>query len=302
LQKRIDLHKQQATAAAAMPPVFLTYCDAAFQPIFEVFHACFQAAMGSDMVSHLLDLGATDTGGCVPAPAGTAALVDATSSIGSEVTPQGVPLVISKGIVDQLELGRDVFRIDADAFIMENPIHEMMERYPDADIVSEVDCAYQSPKYCGWYRDQVYMERHGGRDPLSEMGFMLNTGFVYIRNNPQTLALARDTQRAVQSGLSTYEQTALNEELVRRNCTWSSDTGPLEGGRHPDVRQHRVFGTCNDGLRVVVLPYATITRNSNEMTGKLAVHPGGTTEGKLAALPAVSRECVSRARARGAAA
>jgi len=205
-------------------------------------------------------------------------------------------LIIAKGIADQLEAGRDVFRIDADAFIMKSPIGEMRDRYPNADVVSSIDCVYDGADYCGWYRTPAYHQRHGGLDPLADLGFMLNTGFALFRSNPRTVALARDAERAVRDGRSDFEQTALNEELVRRNCRWSTAAGELHSRPEQEAlyRLH-FFGLCNFGLRVVVLPYDVVTRDANNATGKLAVHPGGTTEFKLTTLPEITRACAEAA-------
>jgi len=134
---------------------------------------------------------------------------------------------------------------------------------------------------------------------------MLNTGFTLFRNRPQVIEIVRAASDAIRTKRSFFEQTAVMEELVDRNCSWSTDDGEANPGNekaHTLTRTKVFLGSCNGGLKVVVLPYKTITRsvssNSAYQAETLAVHPGGSTHSKISLLPLVRASCARQARER----
>lgn len=291
-------HRARAATAQEEPKgiVAITYCDEGFKEIWPVFYGCYSQAMSCESGTcarptiELLDLGldtSSDGTHCGPRASGVTLLSEGSRH---SLTPPGVPLLISSAITRELMGGRDVLRLDADAFLLQYPFEKIRDNYPNAHIVSSTDCAWNGQQYCGWYLDQTYLNHHGGHDPLADVGFMLNTGFMYLRSAPVTIEFAREAEEAVRSGNTTFEQIAMNEVLATRGCQWSQqDTSPSPGGVEALylLGNQPLYGSCG-GLNVVVLPYSVVTRTPWEMAGKIAVHPGGE---KLAFLPNISAAC-----------
>jgi len=323
-----------ARANASARVVAITYCDAKFASIWPTFIKCYERALGCSLDARndgcgpsktkLLDLGLEVSPGqanihCTrhgpPAVIKPIALDDLSPSHTSfgrnslqrnrqqqamALTPNSVPLLIAQSMLQQLVNGNDVLRLDADAFLLSDPM-KLQELFPDADVIGSPDCAHaRGTRYCGWYKDRSYIKRHSGKDPLAETGFMLNTGLMYIRSKPQTISLMQAAVRAIQSGQSTFEQTALNEELYFRGCRWSL---PEKGnrrspGREPALRlllesTGSMFGRCRGGLNVAVLPYTVLTRTlkTAETGSAVALHPGGRLDQKIEVLPNISALC-----------
>lgn len=297
------------------PVVAITYCDSGFAAIWPTFMKCYEKALGCSEQNgtcgpRLVDLGLENTKPgqsiqhCTRKHHEPALVLQETSHAraGSgareveTVTPRSVPVLIANEMAQQLSRGNDVLRLDADAFLMSNPLHMLQEKFPDADIVSSPDCAHIHGEYCNWYQDRKFKRRHRGRDPFRRAGFMLNTGLVYIRSRPQTVAFAQDVARAIQSGRTTYEQIAFNEELHRRGCRWRFQNGVTPKGTFTldFLHKHSIIGTCAGGLKVVVLTYMTFTRTMEWASKAVAFHPGGFTKDKLKKLPRISSLCENR--------
>jgi hypothetical protein len=322
-----------ARANASARVVAITYCDAGFASIWPTFIKCYERALGCSLDARndgcgpsktkLLDLGLELLPGqanihCTrhgpPAVIKPIALDDLSPSHTSDgrnslqrsrqqqvmaLTPNRVPLLIAQSILQQLVNGNDVLRLDADAFLLSDPLKTLQELFPDADVIGSPDCAYAHRiKYCGWYKDRSYRKRHSGKDPLGRTGFMLNTGLMYVRSKPQTISLVQAAVRAIQSGQSTFEQTAFNEELYFRGCRWSlPEKGTRRSpGREPALRLLRtssMLGRCRGGLNVVVLPYTILTRSlkTAKAGSAVAMHPGGHFSQKIELLPNISALC-----------
>lgn len=210
-----------------------------------------------------------------------------------------MPLLICDGIIRELKKGNNVLRLDADAFLFENPVKLLEEAYPEADLVSSVDCAAsKSKRYCDWYHNRVFWRSHRNRDPLARVGFMMNTGLTYIRSNARTIALVESAANALRKGKADYEQVALNEELVRRRCRWRSEDGHSSPGQMKALSllgEKAMIGHCAGGLRVVVLPYRMMTRSLEAAPNAISYHPGGLTSQKMEVLPRVEAMCEERA-------
>merc|ERR1719240_2544017 len=92
----------------------------------------------------------------------------------------------------------------------------------------------------------------------------MNTGLTLFRSNPRTIQLANRASLAIKNGRSKFEQTALNEELVELNCTWSEpERLPLGGTRWQNWHSlvaTPLLGACAQGLKVVILPTYSATR------------------------------------------
>mmetsp|Transcript_100001 Transcript_100001/g.173523 ORF Transcript_100001/g.173523 Transcript_100001/m.173523 type:complete len:403 (+) Transcript_100001:59-1267(+) len=304
------------TAEATLPNthtelVAITYCDAKFARIWQTFIRCYEKALGCEVSdgqqcqnkTRLLDLGLIDQDPgekhCTRTRRPAIGLSEMSNGVGSRLrlTPDHVPLLICDGIVRELKKGNHVLRLDADAFLFENPVRLLQEAYPDADIVSSVDCA-ASPRYCDWYHNRVFRRRHRNRDPLARVGFMMNTGLTYIRSNARTVALVEAAAKALRKGKASYEQVALNEELVRRRCRWQSEDGHSSPGRMRALAllgKKAMIGRCAGGLRVVVLPYRMMTRSLDDAPNAISYHPGGRTSEKMEVLPQVQAMCEERA-------
>lgn len=308
-----DTASQEAAGHTSARVVVMTYCDAGFAAIWPTFTKCYELALGCspDVTGanscgplQLMDLAMESiqpgqaAKHCVRTRAPS--LPKSLSLDEQGLTPSSVPLLIANGIADQLTQGRDVLHLDADVFLLSDPMQLLQEEFQHADVISSVDCAKQGA-YCNWYFDDAFKKRHNSTDPLEDMGFMPNTGFIYLRSNPKTISIARATAKALQSGRSTYEQTAFAEELADRNCRWTTGHGdmrmPAPGGRASFelLSGQKFFGTCDGGLQVVVLPYRTVTRSMPIPLGALAMHPGGDTPEKINMLPHISDICVKLA-------
>merc|ERR1719240_2346616 len=92
----------------------------------------------------------------------------------------------------------------------------------------------------------------------------MNTGLTLFRSNPRTIQLANRASLAIKNGRSKFEQTALNEELLELNCTWSEPERLPFGGSawqnwHSLVATP-LLGACAQGLKVVILPFYSATR------------------------------------------
>mmetsp|Transcript_24438 Transcript_24438/g.70112 ORF Transcript_24438/g.70112 Transcript_24438/m.70112 type:complete len:333 (-) Transcript_24438:130-1128(-) len=204
----------------------------------------------------------------------------------------------------------DTLHIDADAFLLQDPVRSTVIRYPQADIIAVVDCVHDKSE-CPWYRSHEFLGRHHGEDPLEAQGFMLNTGFMYLRSTPATMHLLNRTIALTREGEN--EQVALNEALLDLGCTWTLPSGsPAPRGRAAlDALQHGALnGTCSPGvgpllrrqpkLRVVVLPYSAVPRSDDPRhrrgrltSAALAFHPGGRIEDKERLLGYVRRLCLN---------
>eukprot|EP00406_Dinophysis_acuminata_P069223 CAMPEP_0179274692 /NCGR_PEP_ID=MMETSP0797-20121207/33668_1 /TAXON_ID=47934 /ORGANISM="Dinophysis acuminata, Strain DAEP01" /LENGTH=218 /DNA_ID=CAMNT_0020983175 /DNA_START=92 /DNA_END=746 /DNA_ORIENTATION=- len=181
------------------PVVALTYCDAGFKDIWPTFYKCFMRATscsGAGLCSmpdvQLMDLGMDGHPEATGQHCTRASLLQVSEQ--NALTPQRVPPIIVQGISRVLSQGQDVLRLDADAFLLRNPFEIMRDAYPGAHVISSPDCAFDGvygDKWCGWYREPSYMSAHGGGDPLADLGFMLNTGLMYMRSAPVTLELAK---------------------------------------------------------------------------------------------------------------
>jgi len=288
--------------------VVLTYCDAAFAPIWPTFIQCFANAVGCALEGtgvrclphkpQLLDLG-LDPSATGHAPTHcTRTKVPETKKglVFSQLTPPTVPLLLMEGMFQQLSEGKDVLRLDADAFLFADPLKFLSGTFQHADIISSFDCVADPSEYCNWYVDGPFQRRHNGTDPLARTGFMLNTGLIYLRSNPKTIELARVTSEAVQSGISTFEQTALNEALVDLRCRWSvpeQGNRPAPGGQGSKVvlGTTTILGSCDGGLSVIVLPYVKATRSMELAAGAFSMHPGRSMTDKIAMLPNISALC-----------
>merc|ERR1719240_95213 len=165
----------------------------------------------------------------------------ASSSLQVRLTPDNVPKMLMSNLAEQLALGRDVLRLDVDAFLLEDVMH-LFHIFEDADIISSVDFVLRDGTH-QWYHDPEYMRRHKlslkngsivGSDPLANWGFMMNTGLTYFRSNSKTVQLAGRASRAIATGKSKFEQTALNEELVSLDCTWSKPERLPMGGNNSE--------------------------------------------------------------------
>jgi hypothetical protein len=217
--------------------------------------------------------------------------------LGTRLPPVEISRAVSAGLLRELSKGKDVLHLDVDAFLLRDPWRELRDTYPTADIVGSADCAGPGPSMaqCGWFMNEAYRRRHGARNPLAEVGFMVNTGVAYFRSGPRTLDVVRAADLAVQEGRSTNEQTALNEELAERRCHWATLEGtPSPGGLQAFalLSSKALVGHCRDGLQVVVLPMSTVSRKrANASAGLLAFHPGGNSKHKIQVLPAVQALC-----------
>jgi len=296
--------------------VALTYCDAGFAFIWPTFMKCYLQALGCSgdvgpewcgpLKPKLIDLamespkpGQTGGSHCVHKGPPVQATSDANSFSLLQLTPPKVPLLLATGMAEHLSLGHDVLRLDADAFLMEDPM-PLFQQFPHADIVSSLDAA-DCNNHC-WYYDAAYIRRHGGKDPLEALGFMMNTGLTYFRSNSRTIRLTRAASEALASGKSSFEQTALNEELLDLNCSWSEPEKLPSGGNASQnwnvLLTTPLLGKCADGLKVVVLPYNKMTRSLDMAPSAVSMHPGGPTDDKLSMLPTISALCDQRAKSK----
>lgn len=195
----------------------------------------------------------------------------------------------------------DTLHVDADAFLLRDPVRGTVVKYPEADVIAEVDCVYDKPQ-CSWYRRQEYLDRNKGQDPLQDRGFMLNTGFMYLRSQPATLQLLNRTSDLTRDGEN--DQVAFNEVLLTMGCNWTtSDGSPVPTGPAAQefLAENSVFGSCQSGmgadesqLRVVVLPRSVVQRQGPVGREALAYHPGGRIEDKERILSLVRRMCLSK--------
>jgi len=213
-----------------------------------------------------------------------------------QLPPPGVPPLILRGISRVLSQHQDVLRLDADAFLLRSPFGLVQDTYPEAHIISSADCAWGrgTSSYCDWYREPSYLDAHSGGDPLADRGFMLNTGLMYVRSTPVTIRVAELAEQTLPS-VTSNEQIAFNEALLQYSCRWTRGDGqpiPEEPDKAVNVlREGPIFGSCAEGLRVVVLPWYVVTRAVTNFTGMLGFHPGGTMSNKLSTLPEVEAFC-----------
>mmetsp|Transcript_69380 Transcript_69380/g.206659 ORF Transcript_69380/g.206659 Transcript_69380/m.206659 type:complete len:327 (-) Transcript_69380:35-1015(-) len=205
----------------------------------------------------------------------------------------------------------DTLHIDADAFLLKDPVRGTTLKYPEADIIAAVDCVHDRPA-CSWYRSREYLQRNNYRDPLEAQGFMLNTGFMYLRSSPATIDLLNRAISLTNEGEN--EQVALNSVLLRLGCAWTLANGS-RAPRGPAALDHlqgdTLHGRCNSSisspeqpqplLRVVVLPYSNVPRGEDVqyhrgtvMPLSLAYHPGGGLEHKEQLLGHVRHMCMAK--------
>lgn len=204
----------------------------------------------------------------------------------------------------------DTLHIDADAFLLKDPARATTVRYPEADIVAVADCVHSGER-CAWYRRRDYLARHRGQDPLKAQGFMLNTGFMYLRSSPATMHLMNHSIKLTHAGEN--EQVALNEVLLAKGCTWmTADGSPAPEGREAAkfLETGTLHGLCKPAigskppesrLHVVVLPSGVVPREMMEDSfgngvvepQSVAYHPGGRVEEKERILGRVRRLCRS---------
>lgn len=278
--------------------VAITYCDVGFAQIWPTFIDCYKQALGCTVgidpeacgasKPKLIDLGLSHKPGqtgnhCshTGMPSWTKDKLPSPSHL--ELTPTGVPTLILENMLEQLSLGQDVLRLDADAFLLDDPMH-IFEQFPDADIISSPDFVQPhtsgSSQVCdSWYCDEAYKTRHPSDDPFGRWGFMMNTGLTYIRSNDKTTHLVRSATNALISGRTTFEQIALNEELADLRCNWS-EPEKLPSGGNASQNWHilvttPLLGNCANGMKVVVLPYYDMTRTMEQAPRAISVHVAG---------------------------
>jgi len=293
------------SSASNQNVVALTYCDAGFASIWPTFISCYKQAFGcapdvgpeacGSSKPKLLDLGLSHQpgqSGTHCSHTGMPAWTKSKSLL--ELTPTGVPTLIATNILEQLSAGKDVLRLDADAFLLDDPM-QIFLKFPDVDIISSPD--FVDPKFHGnWYSDEKFKSRHPSDDPFATWGFMMNTGLTYIRSNTKTIRLVRAATKALASGQTTFEQIALNEELADLGCKWS-EPERLPSGGNASQNWHvlvttPLMGECFDDFKVVVLPYYDMTRSLEQAPRAISMHAGNnkTMESRAVATMCNSRE------------
>mmetsp|Transcript_104030 Transcript_104030/g.294750 ORF Transcript_104030/g.294750 Transcript_104030/m.294750 type:complete len:226 (+) Transcript_104030:172-849(+) len=214
-------------------------------------------------------------------------------------------------LVERVQVA-DTMHIDADAFVMKNPVRALSEGFPDFDIVGSTDCVRavdplryagdsEDNPWCAWYVNQDYLARHAGGDPLSDRGFMLNSGFALFRSNPAVREFLGEMQARKKPGVN--EQIAINELLLDWGCTWTTSSGdpaPRGASAMAWLRSEPLHGSClgsgDTPLRVAVLPYSVVPRETPVREGSVgpetvAWHPGGSLAFKLRQLPRTTTYC-----------
>jgi hypothetical protein len=284
--------------------VSLTYCDANFAEVWPTFISCYKQALGCDQdmdpevcgssKPKLVDLGLSQQ----PGQTGSHCINTEPPNFQQEsislleLPPTGVPSVIVAGVLHQLSLGKDVLRLDSDAFLLDDPMH-IFQSFADADIISSPD--FVSQTCCDWYGDDAFKIRHPS-DPFRKWGFMMNTGLTFIRSNAKTIPLVRRSLQALTSGRTTYEQTALNEELVDLGCTWTEPERLPSGGNSSQnwnvLVTTPLVAKCAEDLKVVVLPYFDMTRSLDQAHRAMSFHTAGD---KVADAKTVAAICEKRA-------
>jgi len=287
-----------ASGVAATSPgnksiVALTFCDSGFRQIWPTFYKCFLRATtcaGSGPCSmpdvQLVDLGMEENAATGEHCMRTSSLLQNAAT--SALPPNGVPPIIMSGILRVLSQGQDLFRIDADAFLLRNPFDLVQGTHPDAHIISSADIPGD------WYREELYEAAHGGADPIGKKGFMLNTGLMYVRSTPLTIEVS---QLAVEllGTVTTNEQIAFNEALLKYSCQWTMQDGqPMPEDKsftQSRLNTEVIYADCDKGLRVVVLPFSVITRSDMDWSDQVAFHPGGPESYKFDSLPHADAAC-----------
>jgi len=225
----------------------------------------------------------------------------------TRLTPRGMVQFVMDSWISRASVG-DTLKSDTDVFVMKDVMTEMVNKFRDYDIVASVDCVAQDrngSSWCEWYVNRNYTVRHRGRDPLADVGFMLNTGLIYLKSSAPILSLLNDTRELSREGA--LEQLAFNEVLLQWRCDWRFENGALAPRGHDAfaaLRTQLLYGTCAGPslaqlpkpLTVVVLPYAVVPRVRHGEEGdmgpdSIAYHPGPTTLDKLQQLPWIARKC-----------
>lgn len=223
-----------------------------------------------------------------------------------QISPAYLQFFLPKFIRDGLVRGRNLMHLDIDLFLLKDPRPAFVDKYPNADIVAEADCA--SNPGCQWYITGAYKDRHGDTDPLAERGFMLNTGAMFFRSSSRVIDFFDEYIAAREAlGPQWGDQTLFNEVLLQWNCTWTKPDGSAAPAGHDayswlqhtslhaacagtrGLHTHRQHGPLN----LVVLPYRVVSRSVGKVPDPqtVAVHPAGDKQSKDEVLKLAAAAC-----------
>jgi len=285
------------TESQGRKPHILCIVDDDYAWLLSQWQACARKAVGADEYEQRIHIvNATALKYSEPSMPSAVSLLS--------ITPSYLQLTLPQLLRDGVAQNRDTMHVDVDAFLLQDPDVQFLEKYPEADIVAAADLAGE---HYGWYKTEDFLARYNGLDPIGSRGFMLNMGVILFRSNVHVVGMFDEliaTRKAL--GPTWGDQTVFNEVLLQWDCTWTKEDGSLaaEGESiHKDLYTSALIGACVGNkarhtgaqlgpLKLVVLPFSIVTRFSDPAhlgPQTVAMHPGA--DNKQAGLDLAASLC-----------